>query len=243
MWYCNRILKSVWFYSHPASSWVEFYCIWGRFWSNLTLSLINVLHGKRWGHGCCKSYVFLLNGCFSPFLPSKEPLDRILTHFLLIWKHFIPAYLVPLYLYSETIMELLQTTSKLWSILNIHYKNITLHVYNIIRKEKIHISPAITKISNKTFFEKKNLHFSKEDPQVSPKVSPFILFWFSSQVNTQQSHLSKQDALWHWGWLRGTHTQVGNALGSLSQAKVLSLGLRDERCLSGSIAVIINFLV
>ena len=49
------------------------------------------------------------------FLPPYplEPLYGILTHFLLIRKHFIPAYLLLLYLYSETIMELLQNTSKL----------------------------------------------------------------------------------------------------------------------------------
>ena len=188
-----------------------------------------------------KSYAFLLNGCFSSSLPPTAAVrdsDTLSSHLKAFYTCLFSSTLFILWNYHGVITKYIKTLK----YVNIYYKNVTLHVYNIIRKEKIHFYPTITKISNKTsFLKKKNLHFSKEDPQVSPNVSLFVLFQFSSQVNAPQSHLSKLDAFWYQGWLWGAHTQAGTH--SVLRPRRCSLDLRDEHCLNGSVADIVNFLV
>ena len=125
-----------------------------------------------------KSYAFLLNGCFSSSLPPRAAVrnsDTLSSHPKAFHTCLFTSTLFILWNYHGVITKYIKTLK----YVNIYYKNVTLHVYNVIRKEKIHISPIITKISNKTSFLKKKSAFLKRRSTSVPQslsFRPFPIF-------------------------------------------------------------------
>ena len=123
----------------------------------------------------CKSYAFLLNGCFSSSLPPTAAVrdsDTLSSHLKAFYTCLFSYTLFILWNYHGVITKYIRTLK----YLNVYYKNATLHVYHIMRKERIHISPTITKISNKISFLKKKSAFLKRRFTSVPQSRPFRPF-------------------------------------------------------------------